>query len=545
MIRILPTCVARRKVQMNLTPDRSLLSYEGVGATDIGLGFALAEIIANSLDWSLLTKTEARNISQDASIHAEAQKTLTRLEDEYGSLAKLISNEQQTIEITVTKDKILVVDRGVGMTHQELETGWKLRAASDKVRAPLRQRKGQFGMGLKTSSLSLGNIIEIHTRSIKTPGETVIFTYDQRDKDGDWDDFYAEIDDEKDPDSPLGNYENGTAVVITELFKKNHDDLTAAEILGDIFHHAIEGGANIIFNDIALKPDIPEMNEDVLFINFENEKICPGGLWVKEDLGGGRRGEPIQIKGWIGLMKKTRSGDLQYGFHTFRRGQLIEMYHNDGTRSNPKGLFPYTGPHAECARLFGHIHLDMVPPNFHKKGWNYSSPAWDEVREILKPVIDPIVTLARRTKKDVKASQDLLRAHTRFVTTGTWTKPKKKRTKRKKTKSEPEKPKVVTPFNMDGSDYSFLPPIEMDDPEGQKAPWSFIADHSSKEIQMFTNTNHPIWKFSDYKSNKMLEAFAKIDIFCQAMSDNGKPPAEVQKKREILYREVFGGNYLD
>ena len=114
-----------------------------------------------------------------------------------------------------------------------------------------------------------------------------------------------------------------------------------------------------------------------------------------------------------------------------------------------------------------------------------------------------------------------------------------------KTKSEPEKPKVETPFNMDGSDYSFLPPVEMDDPEGQKAPWSFIADHSSKEIQMFTNLNHPIWKFSDYKSNKMLEAFAKIDIFCQAMSDNGKPPAEVQKKREILYREVFGGNYLD
>ena len=121
MISTLPAFVPRRKVRMNLTPDRSLLSYEGVGATDIGLGFALAEIIANSLDWSLLTKTEARNISQDASIHAEAQETLTRLEDEYGSLAKLISNEQQTIEITVTKDKILVVDRGVGMTHQELE----------------------------------------------------------------------------------------------------------------------------------------------------------------------------------------------------------------------------------------------------------------------------------------------------------------------------------------------------------------------------------------------------------------------------------------
>ncbi|SVB56539.1 uncharacterized protein METZ01_LOCUS209393, partial [marine metagenome] len=164
MIRIHPPHVARKKIPMDLTPDRSLLSFEGVGATDIGLGFALAEIIANSLDWTLLTKDEARNLSEDASMHAEAQETLSRLEDEYGSLANLISEEQQTIEITVAKDKITVVDRGVGMNSQELQTGWQLRAASYKVRAPLRQRKGQFGMGLKTSSLSLGDVIEIHTR---------------------------------------------------------------------------------------------------------------------------------------------------------------------------------------------------------------------------------------------------------------------------------------------------------------------------------------------------------------------------------------------
>ena len=545
MIHIHPPHMARKKIPMDLTPDTSLLSFEGVGATDIGLGFALAEIIANSLDWSLLTKTEARNLSEDASIHEEAQETLSRLQDEYGSLANLISEEQQAIEITVENDKIRVIDKGVGMTHKELQTGWQLRAASDKVRAPLRQRKGQFGMGLKTSSISLGNLIEIQTRSIKAPGETLIFSFDQRDKTTAWDDFYAEIEDEKDPNSPLGEAENGTAVTITKLFKKNHDDITAAEILGDIFHHAIEGGATITFNGTKLKPDIPEMNEDVLYINFEDDTMCPGGLWVKEDLGGGRRGELIQIRGWIGLMKKTRSGDLQYGFHTFRRGQLIEMYHNKGTRSNPKGLFPYRGPHAETARLFGHIHLDMVPPNFHKKGWNYSSPAWDEVRDLLVDVLHPIVVLARKTKKDVKASQDLLRAYTRFVTTGTWTQPKKKRTRGKPGKGGEEIPRAKTPFNMDNSDYSFLPPIEMDDPEGEKPPWSFIADHGSHEIQMILNLNHPIWKFSDYKSNKMLEAFAKIDIFCQAMSDNGKTSAEVQKKREVLYREVFGGNYLD
>jgi len=37
-----------------------------------------------------------------------------------------------------------------------------------------------------------------------------------------------------------------------------------------------------------------------------------------------------------------------------------------------------------------------------------------------------------------------------------------------------------------------------------------------------------------------LTKMAQIDVFCQMMQDMGHSIAEVQGKRELLYREVFG-----
>ena len=135
------------------------------------MGFALGEIIANSLDWSLLSKQEARTISEDAAQHADGQKFLTDLENEYGSLGAIISDEPPSISIESKNGKIIIIDKGVGMNFEEVQTAMQLKRASDKIRAPLRMRKGQFGMGLKVSALGLGRAMEIQSRSIKTPGK--------------------------------------------------------------------------------------------------------------------------------------------------------------------------------------------------------------------------------------------------------------------------------------------------------------------------------------------------------------------------------------
>ena len=538
--------MAREELEFDLTPSPELMTAAGIGSNFMGLGFALGEIIANSLDWSMLSKQEARTISEDASLHEEGQQFLTALENEYGSLGAIISEKPPQISIEVRDGKIIITDQGVGMNHEELEIALKLKMASDRIRAPLRMRKGQFGMGLKSASKSLGTTLEIHSRSIKSPGETIVFMHkdEQMQDRTNWTDFKGYRTTEKEASSPLGSQEHGTSIIISSLTRKfsNDDVLDAREELCEIFHYAIESlNSTISVNGKLLVESIPEMNLDVLRLNLDDHE-----LFVREDLGGGRRGEPIQIRGWAGVMKKTMSGDLKYGFHTFRKNQLIEMNHNAGYRANPSGLWPYPGPHAELARLFGHIHLDMVPPNFHKKGWNSDSPAWAEVVEVLKPVLEPLVKLARDTTKDVKKSKDLLGAYTRYAKTGEWKLPKRK-TQPSGGKGgkvlEPKEtpPEPTTPFNLNGNNYDFLTPISGVSYDENTPPWTYIVDHSSHEIQITVHIEHPVFTYAKKGGEKILTKIAQIDVFCQMMQDKGHSIAEVQIKRENLYKESFGG----
>jgi len=533
-------------LDFDLTPSPELMTSRGIGSTNLGLGFALGEIIANSLDWALLSKHEAKTISEDAAQHADGQQFLTALESEYGSLGAIISNDPPQISIEAKNRQIIITDMGVGMNYEEVQTAMQLKRASDKIRAPLRMRKGQFGMGLKVSALGLGRTMEIQSRSIKTPGLTVVFKFKDKEMEGrsGWTSFPGYRTDEIELDSPLGSQKHGTSIVISDLNRNftNDDVLDAREELCEIFHYAIESlNANITVNGSHLVAHVPDMNSDVEIINIDDWK-----LFVKEDLGGGRRGKDIQIRGWAGLTTTMKSADLKYGFHTFRKGQLIEMHHNDGYRSNPPGLWPYTGPHAELSRLFGHIHLDMVPPNFHKKGWNNDSPAWSEVVEALKPVLENLVTLARKTTKDVKKNKELLGAWNRFAKTGEWKIPKKKPRGGGGGKGggnggageKPPEPK--TAFNVGGFDYEFLEPEMGQNYDDKKPPWTFIPDHESHEIQLTVYMQHPIFDYAKRGGESILTKIAKIDVFCQMMRDLGYTNAQIQGKRESLYREVFG-----
>ena len=166
--------------------------------------------------------------------------------------------------------------------------------------------------------------------------------------------------------------------------------------------------------------------------------------------------------------------------------------------------------------------------------------------EILKPVLEPLVKLARDTTKDVKLKKDLLGAYTRFAKTGEWKLPKKKPPSspkkgggEKEPKEKPPEPK--TAFNLGGQDYEFLSPNIGQDYDENKPPWTYIVDHSSHEIQITVYVEHPVFGFAKKGGEKILTKIAQIDVFCQMMQDQGHSIAEVQAKRETLYREAFGG----
>jgi len=529
-------------IYFDLTPAADLLGPTGIGAVDLGLGGALNEIVANSLDWSLLSEEEVRTLIRDASLHNEAQVLKEELEAEYGDLSTVTSKEPIQIEITNDEEKITIVDNGVGMISSELQDALQLKKSSDVNRTPLRKRKGQFGMGLKVSALSLGLVVEIYTRSIKDPGYTVYFPLMSEEMVGrdDLRGLKGTRTGKIDPNSPLGDRTHGTAIVISKLKKGSYssdDFLDAREELCDFYHYALIGDepAEIRINGSVLVATTPDMNPDVPLLKLDDFE-----LFVREDLGGGRRGEKIQIRGWAGVMKKAKISNFKYGFHTFRKNQLIEAFHNDGFKASPPGLWPYPAPHSEIARLFGHIHLDMVPPNFHKKGWNNVSPAWEEAVRVLEPVLENLVKLARDTTKDVKKNKDLLGAYTRFVKTGEWVVPKKK-SRRRGPKDSPgsDEPEPTTAFNIDGFDYDFLSPNIGNDYDDTKPPWTYIVDHDSHEIQMTLYMQHPLYGYAKKDGHNVLNKMAQIDVFCQMMQDMGHSVATIQGKRELLYREVF------
>ena len=106
--------MSREELEFDLTPSPELFSSTGIGSNFMGLGFALGEIIANSLDWSMLSKEEAKTISEDASIHQEGKQFLIALEKEYGSLDAVISEKPPEITITMEDGKIIITDQGVG-----------------------------------------------------------------------------------------------------------------------------------------------------------------------------------------------------------------------------------------------------------------------------------------------------------------------------------------------------------------------------------------------------------------------------------------------
>ena len=98
-----------------------------------------------------------------------------------------------------------------------------------------------------------------------------------------------------------------------------------------------------------------------------------------------------------------------------------------------------------------------------------------------------------------------------------------------------------TAFNLNGYDYDFLTPEQGTSYDDSKPPWTFVADQKSHEIQITLYIEHPLFTYAKKGGEKILTKIAQIDVFCQMMQDKSHSVAEIQAKRETLYREAFGG----
>ena len=154
-----------------------------IGATNLTVADSVAQIVANSFDAA-------------------------------------VDGEPTVIAVQVVDQEICVVDNGAGMTEDVLVEAVKLGVdMADVVKKP-QGAKGRFGLGMKTACASIGHWWAVYTRPLGARSEfRVVFDLAEWERRPDVPEAWTIQVEELDlpTDSPLGDREHGTAVVVKKL----------------------------------------------------------------------------------------------------------------------------------------------------------------------------------------------------------------------------------------------------------------------------------------------------------------------------------------
>lgn len=501
--------------QINLNVGNRFWTPKGLGAMGMEPTQAIAELVANSLDW----RTEDQNI-------------------------------KPLIQVIISKNSIEVKDNGVGMTANELQNAIQVSVANDNLRPSLRVRKGMFGMGMKVACLSLGWKITVHTRSIREENIEHILSLNTRelDTDGLTNDYRNNISGESSErklDSPLNGWSSGTSIMIEDL---SHRPLTAIAIrdsLQEIFspeisiekiHIQIIDNENNIEYDCQ-KIEVPVYSETIINLDELN-------LFINDEI----TGNPVQVKGWLGLMKTSSSGLGKWGLHLFKNNQVIERFHQLPSRLG--GLMP-KNPHPKFGRTYGEIHLDMCVPSFHKVGFDYSKESWKKAAEVLEASITTIMQASEEFRANdyekVKETIKKVQKNKRAI--------KKALSNVKQTVTVTQE--IETPENAiiltTGDWFIIVDPIidKLGENERNK-PWIYHFRKESKELAIIINEESPIHRNlisgnSDDKTISLLVSWAISDcillLLCEEFRYELKDAVAFRDEQLVwLTSEKGGGN---
>ncbi|MBI4139705.1 ATP-binding protein [Candidatus Woesearchaeota archaeon] len=279
---------------VDITPHRSIMLK--LGQSGYSISEALAELIDNSIDAS-------------------------------------IPDKKLSIDISVSSNKIVISDNGSGMPKDVASKVLKLGFSTKEKEAKL----GKFGLGLKTSCLSLGKSFVIKTSPLNSGEEfTVSFDEDEWINSGDWSRHPMSI------SEGIPKNVSYSRITINNIIVKfdNKELEKLADEFGLRFGPFIESDSvEILINKKFCKPALPKLTSHGKK-DFEI-KLSTG--WV--------------LKGWFGF-KLAGSVKEYYGFNTFRRGRLITTYDKIGLSKDPK-----------AKQIVGEIYMDHVPVSHNKRNW--------------------------------------------------------------------------------------------------------------------------------------------------------------------------------
>jgi hypothetical protein len=327
--------VKHKKTSHKNAPAPRLL--DEIGATNLTLADAIAEVVANSFDAAA-------------------------------------DNGHTEVDVSVSTDEIIVLDNGIGMTESTLVEAVKLGKDMSKVVKRRIGAKGHFGLGMKTACASLGKWWSVRTRPVgaKTEYEVVFDLAEWERRPDDADSWTIEVEEWSPPpsDSPLGNRPNGTAVTVRKLRTKTPMAGAVLEKMGEAFKPHLTAGDTI------------RVNGDPA--TARSYQLVSGSRLPVDIVFGAN--SKFQITGWVALDRQTHNnGD--YGFNIYRHGQLVMTWCQD--------WFP---AHLMTSRIVGEVHMDFIDATFFKQGLQQSD-LWRQASAEMKEFLRPIVKASRAVSR--------------------------------------------------------------------------------------------------------------------------------------------------
>jgi hypothetical protein len=472
---------------------------EDIGAASFEVPEAIIELVANSMD----AKLEESNIG---------------------------------IDIFIDPEEIRVIDDASGMSRDVLGQAVRLGVKMEEEREDVSDsRKGMFGLGMKTACASLGQRWSVTTRPEDGDKEYFVeFDLNEwSDSAGDQD-FKWEIEiEEREPeeDGVLGRREHGTAIVVRELRDYNPLPGPVLDKLGRAYKGHLESGDVIHVNGNEAKP--PEYD----FIDGSKVKI-------DETCGD----EDYRIYGWVALDKQTNN-DEYFGLNLYRKNQLIEAWN--------KSWFP---PHLMTSRIIGEVHLDFVPPNFYKQGFEHQSDEWKIASEKMEEVLEPVVKASRKASRGKdsdkfrKAAQGLQNAMGQGEDVSKEPDGDDDGENQEETTSDDSDDESADdPHDQDeddeevevhdrnivlsGKEISLS--YEMAEIPDEQLPWDYLYDDETNELQAILNTKSRLLDESD--DDEIIGTLALADCVAAFLSDEmGYQSADARQVRNRWLFQTLG-----
>lgn len=303
--------------------------------------------------------------------------------------------------------EVWVSDNGPGMSVEQLRSalraGW---SSNDRV-----GRLGLYGVGFNIATARLGHVAVVKTARAEDSAWTVV-TLDLRAlAKGDHYDLPLTTEAKTTPG------DHGTVVVIRDLKPEHHDTLSRRQTkirdnLGDIYSHLLaERGFALKVDRYPVKPRLPCLWDESRFVVRSGQRIpaviridehmtdryvcLDCGTW-QDDLDGRcescqsdrLKAQPRRIWGWVGIQRYLHATD--YGIDFIRNGRKIlvrgtSMFQwQDPDDPGGRGAQEYPLEVPRAGRIVGEIHVDHVRVNYQKSAFDYDTPEWKKVVQVVR-----------------------------------------------------------------------------------------------------------------------------------------------------------------